>query len=161
MKRLIIMRHGQAASVFGYEDKKRPLTKQGTFDVRSIATQLSEAGVEIDLAIVSSALRTKQSIESFVEEDRYQELPIKYSDSLYLAGFDELLSTIAEYADTVETVLWLGHNPGVSEVATSLSQSFHAFQPADVLIIENELNDWVESLCGQTWKKIRSFSPIS
>ena len=86
---------------------------------------------------------------------------MKFSEGLYLGGFDDILSAVAELDDSVQTVLWVGHNPGVSEVASSLSLKPHGFQPAELLVLENEINDWVEALCSSNWKQIRKFSPIS
>ena len=65
MDRLILLRHGKAeARAASGEDFDRPLTPRGWRDARLIANAVAEAGFAPDRAVVSAAVRTRETWEA-------------------------------------------------------------------------------------------------
>ena len=65
-RRLIVMRHAKAEP-FAPSDHARPLTYRGIASARDVGDHLRDGGLAPDYAIVSSALRTRQTWEALVE----------------------------------------------------------------------------------------------
>ncbi|MBT5944371.1 MAG: histidine phosphatase family protein [Rhodospirillaceae bacterium] len=121
MKRLILLRHGSSEwPESGHEDSDRPLTKVGCAECLQVAHWLNEHDLAPDHALVSSALRTRQSWE--LVHDNLERAPsFDVHDDLYLAAPGTLLARISALSDTVECALVLAHNPGIEELARMLA----------------------------------------
>ena len=77
-----------------------------------------DLGLTPDLVLVSSARRTLQTLQAL---EPWDETPlVETLDSLYLAPAPALLSTLQDVAETVRSVLLVGHNPGIHELAMTL-----------------------------------------
>jgi len=123
MKRLILMRHGDAErQAGGQADFERALTAEGRAESRAVGKALAKAGFTPDLALVSSAERTAQTwkaaAEAFdggarVEKDR----------SLYAATAVQLAQAVREAAPDGDTLMLVGHNPGIHQYAIHLTMS--------------------------------------
>ena len=79
---------------------------------------MESLGLAPDLVLVSTALRTRQTLEAL---EPWAETPlIEPMDSLYLADAGTLMSALQDTAETVRSVLLVGHNPGLHELAMAL-----------------------------------------
>jgi phosphohistidine phosphatase len=119
--RLTILRHGHAIDTApgGGRDFDRPLSPRGHDEALRAGRQIAaEVGLP-DLALVSPALRTRQTAEALGSvglEPRAREYP----DELYLATLPTLLTHLRAAQGTLGHVLLVGHNPGLSELVTAL-----------------------------------------
>lgn len=118
MRQLILLRHAKAAaeSETG-EDFDRPLAKRGREDAPVIGEALAGAGAEPELALVSSARRTRETwglVESWFPDAR-----VEFLDRLYLAEAEALLRAAEESG--AERVIVVAHNPGLHELASRLA----------------------------------------
>ncbi len=64
MRRLILMRHAEAAVETGAGDHARPLTHRGQSEALRAGEALAEVGCP-EFALVSDSRRTRQTFESF------------------------------------------------------------------------------------------------
>ncbi|MEP4378929.1 MAG: histidine phosphatase family protein [Alphaproteobacteria bacterium] len=121
MKRLILLRHGSPEwAENGLDDSQRALTKVGNAECLHVALWLNEHDVAPDHALVSSALRTRQSWE--IVRDNLKRTPTSdMHDELYLATPGTLLAHIGALPVSVETALVIAHNPGIEELARMLA----------------------------------------
>ena len=121
MKRLILLRHGSSEwAENGNEDSNRPLTRTGGAECLQVAHWLNAHDIAPDHALVSSALRTRQSWELL--RDNLQRAPsFDVHDDLYLAAPGTLLAHIGALPNTAETALVIAHNPGLEELARMLA----------------------------------------
>ncbi|MEO1029603.1 MAG: histidine phosphatase family protein [Pseudomonadota bacterium] len=115
MRRLIIMRHAKTERWFeGINDAARALTDRGKEDSVLIAGKLREMRWVPDHALISTARR---AIETWSRmKPVFPETPSTKLDDLYLADVSTLLDVI-ENQFKGETVLLIGHNPGLHELA--------------------------------------------
>jgi phosphohistidine phosphatase len=123
MKRLILMRHGDAErQTAGLADFDRGLTAEGRAESKAIGKALAKAGFVPDLALVSAARRTtetwKASAAAFARKIRVEE-----DRGLYAASAVALARTVREAAPDAGTVILVGHNPGIHQYAIHLAMS--------------------------------------
>jgi phosphohistidine phosphatase len=71
--------------------------------------------------ISSPALRAKETIELVVEQiSKFNLEDLTYEDELYLAGFTQLIEFINTYKDKVQSLMLVGHNPGIENLVNYL-----------------------------------------
>jgi phosphohistidine phosphatase len=94
------------------------LTAEGRHDAGDTARALAAAGLLADLALVSAAVRTRQTFEAL--RPLLPDMRLEARDDLYEASADALWNA-ADGAEA-ETVLLVGHNPSVHALALSLAE---------------------------------------
>lgn len=127
MRRLILLRHGQAERAAESEvDFERALTPGGREDARRMGRWLAERVGSIDLALVSPAVRARQTWEEAAAA--LPETTVEHPPAFYAADPAEMLRR-AEAAEA-DTVAIVAHNPGLHVLALQLLQATAA--PHDV-----------------------------
>ena len=161
MKRLILMRHAKAErhSPDG-DDKSRPLHRKGHSDADKIGGFLQEMGVLPSLIIHSTAERTKETAWTVCAHLAPQPMT-EGLDSLYLATSDSLLQAIRQTEATVETLMVVGHNPGIADLTLSMiggatgdvsTAEIMAFPTAALAIIDLPVDDWSQTRSGELFR---------
>ncbi|GGE43096.1 phosphoglycerate mutase [Agaricicola taiwanensis] len=120
MRRLILFRHAKALSPEGLADRERPLDPIGVRAVPVMARWLADQGFIPDLALVSPALRT---METWALAAPAFDRTIKaHSEAaLYDARVTTILSLVRSVGAEVASLVVVGHNPGLEELAGQLS----------------------------------------
>jgi phosphohistidine phosphatase len=116
--RLLLLRH--AKSDWGdasLADHDRPLAKRGRTAADRMGAHLRAGGPRPDLVLCSSARRTRETCERLGLADVATEV----EDALYGASDDELLARLRTVPEPTGTVLLVGHNPGVQDLAVALA----------------------------------------
>lgn len=121
MKTLLLMRHGKSSwDNPSLADFERPLAQRGIKASRRIGRELASRRWVPTLALVSPALRTQQTWELVAAE--LSEGPAAVSvESLYDATPDELLAELHGAEEEAETLLVIGHNPGLQNLALAIA----------------------------------------
>ena len=100
-------------------DHARPLNARGRGAASAMREVMRDLGLEPDLILVSSARRTLQTLAAL---EPWDEIPIvEAMDGLYLATGAALLATLNSTAETARSVLLIGHNPGLHDLALALA----------------------------------------
>ncbi|MCF3130955.1 SixA phosphatase family protein [Streptomyces olivochromogenes] len=120
MRRLVVLRHAKSAWPEGAADHERPLAPRGLRDAPAAGRALAEADCLPDLALCSTAVRARQTWE-LASEQWGTPPPVRYDRRLYAADAEELLAVLREVPPEVETLLLVGHNPGLEELVLDLS----------------------------------------
>ncbi|MFF3431021.1 SixA phosphatase family protein [Streptomyces sp. NPDC002602] len=120
-RRIVLLRHAKAEWSDG-SDHERPLAERGRHDAPAAGRKLAQTGIAFDLALCSTAARTRETWKLAV-----QELPHRpkttYEERLYEASPGELIALLNETPDNVADLLVIGHNPGMHALADALSGS--------------------------------------
>jgi phosphohistidine phosphatase len=120
MHRLHLLRHAKSNRDEGVEDKERPLAKRGRDASRRIGETLHSGIGPVDLVLCSSSLRTRETAELVLA--KFKPRPkILFEDSIYLADAKTLLRRLTQLDESAGSVLVIGHNPGLHELATALA----------------------------------------
>jgi len=120
-RKLILMRHAKADFPLGVSDHERPLASRGHREAPSAGTWLVENDLIPDYILCSDALRARSTC-AWVLSELGEKGPTPYVDSrIYGAGVSQLCSIINEVPDTVSTLLVIGHQPVLQELAMRLA----------------------------------------
>ena len=152
MKKLLIMRHGEAESLNIHQrDHDRHLSTKGIEQVKSVASQL------IDLSewhpqkiFCSPSQRTRETYESFFEETSFS-AEISYLDQLYLGSWDTILDKIEELEDDLDCVLMIAHNPGLSDLVSNLSGEQVHLSTSDLVLLKSPQKKWLDASLTHDW----------
>ncbi|WP_264713040.1 SixA phosphatase family protein [Limobrevibacterium gyesilva] len=99
-------------------DHARPLNARGRKAAAAMRHAMRDLGLAPDIVLVSSARRTLQTLEAL---EPWEDTPlIEPMDSLYLATAPQMLVVLRRVAETARSVLLVGHNPGLHELAMTL-----------------------------------------
>ena len=116
MRRLVLLRHAKAAREAGGGDRERPLTRRGREDAARAGRYLVEENLVPNLAVVSDAKRTRETLECVMAASQ-RNFRTLIDPALYLAEDFILLSELNKTPDTVQTMLAICHNPGLADFA--------------------------------------------
>lgn len=118
MQRLILIRHAEAErdNPPGGGDFDRSLTDRGRHEATRLGVRLAEAGVTPDVALVSSAVRTRETWEYVAKA--WGAVETRATRDLYNAEAETLLAA-AKAADEA-TVAVVAHNPAAQALAIRL-----------------------------------------
>lgn len=115
------MRHAKA--VKGGEapsDEARQLAPRGRRDAALAGAAMEDAGLKPSLALVSTAVRTRETAEIGLQGFR---LETRFEDALYHASIEGLWDAFS--AADAESVVLVGHNPGMGELTSHLIHQAH------------------------------------
>jgi phosphohistidine phosphatase len=118
-RRLILLRHAKSDWP-DVPDRDRPLAKRGRRDAPRIGRWLHEHGYQPDVVVVSAATRTRQTWD-LVAPELGGSPAVHFEPRAYAASALTLLYLAQELPARYRTALLIAHNPGLSELATSLA----------------------------------------
>ncbi|MEE9453390.1 MAG: histidine phosphatase family protein [Paracoccaceae bacterium] len=156
MKKLILMRHAKSSWSDGdLADVERPLNARGKSGADAVGAWLNRQGVMPDMVISSSASRCQETWQR-VAAKLSQTPEVLHIPALYMAGPDRILDVIRTQAKG-DTVLLLGHNPGIGMLARDLRvdpaphhASFEKYPSGATTILEAPVEDWATLDFGMT-----------
>ncbi|WP_296605608.1 histidine phosphatase family protein [Nocardioides sp.] len=115
---LALLRHAKAEQ-HGPTDFDRPLAERGHQDAAVVGSWLVTEGFEADHALVSAAVRTRETWASLAAAAGW-DLDAEVDRGLYAAGPDTALDLVREVDDDVRRLLVIGHNPTIAVLAQLL-----------------------------------------
>ena len=121
MKTLALFRHAKSDwSDPRLEDFDRPLAPRGIKAAPRMAKEMKKLGLAPDLVLCSEAVRTRQTWDLAAPEiGATPRLVVQRR--LYLAAPGELLEAVREVGPEAETLMLIGHNPGMENLAAVLA----------------------------------------
>ena len=120
MRQLMLLRHAKSSwDDASMPDRDRPLNARGRRSAGVMRQAMRELGLAPDVVLVSTARRTLETLEAL---EPWDDTPlIEPMDSLYLANPMQLAAVLHGVAETVRSVLLIGHNPGLHDLALTLA----------------------------------------
>jgi len=133
---LYLMRHGKAENTS--PDIMRALSDIGKDNVLSTVKLLKDKNIEINRAIYSPAERTKEtallmcnglgvSIDDQTEDER-----------IYNASVSELQAVLSTIDEGLNSVLLVGHNPGLAELVLMLCEESVHLSAGNIAVVYAE-----------------------
>ena len=114
MSRLYLLRHAKSSwKDASLDDHDRPLAPRGKRASKAIGRYLRDRDVTPELVLCSSAKRARQTLERLGPAG----LDARIEPELYGAGANTLLARLREVPDEVASVMLIGHNPGMQQLA--------------------------------------------
>jgi phosphohistidine phosphatase len=120
MRQLLLLRHAKSSwDDAALPDRDRPLNARGRRCAAVMRQALPKLGRAPDVVLVSTSRRTLETLDAL---EPWDDTPlIEPMDSLYLANPMQLLAALHGVAETVRSVMLIAHNPGLHDLALSLS----------------------------------------
>jgi phosphohistidine phosphatase len=118
---IVLFRHAKADWP-QVTDHERPLADRGRQDAAVAGRKLTDSGIAVDLALCSTATRTRETWKLAVHELPHRPKTV-YEERIYDASPGELIALLNEVSDDVRNLVLVGHNPGIEGLAEILSGS--------------------------------------
>ena len=129
MKRLLLMRHAKTENWYqGTDDESRALVPRGRDDARLMSEALAGRRWVPDKVIMSSARRTRETWKAM--SGTLPGIGSCVLEEMYLISPDALLALISTQWQDADTLLVIGHNPGLQELAGRMADN-HAESDAE------------------------------
>jgi phosphohistidine phosphatase len=151
MKTLYVVRHAKSSWDNPLlDDFSRPLSKRGERDAPHMAKRLKEKRVVLDLVLTSPAHRTFATAKQMAEVLGYAESKIKTNPGLYHASDSSMLDILKSTDDKYDTVMVVGHNPGLTDFVNALmNQAINNVPTCGIAACQLNIQSWGEL----TWKQ--------
>jgi phosphohistidine phosphatase len=123
MHTLYLLRHAKSSWADPtLPDPERPLAPRGRRDGKRIAKHLGRLRIQPELVLCSTAERTRETLE-LVRPALGTKRTVNLEAALYAASSDELLERIRIVPEEVASVMLIGHNPGLQDLALVLASA--------------------------------------
>ena len=147
MKRLYLLRHAKSSwDDPTLADHDRPLAPRGRRAAKLIAKHLGRKRISPELVLCSPSRRTRQTLKR-LSPGLGKNADVRIEPELYAASAPLLLEVLHEVPDEIGSVMLIGHNPGMQDLALSLAGTGSEIPTAGLATLE--LNGtWLELAPG-------------
>ena len=124
MKHLWLVRHAKSSwKDPSLGDFHRPLNKRGLSDAPEMGRRLAAGPARPELLVSSPAVRAKTTAEYIAAALEYPAEDIRWEERIYHASTLELIRLLRQMVDDIESAMFFGHNPTMTDAANVLSGS--------------------------------------
>ena len=144
MKTLTLFRHAKSSwKDASLQDRERPLNGRGQRDAPVMAERIKKAGIRPSLILSSPAVRAWTTAKSIAHEIGYPPEFLQQEDRLYHASTQRLLKLIADQDTGFNSLMIVGHNPGLTDFANYLIPDLTDNIPTCGFVsVEIDRDDW-------------------
>lgn len=149
MLTLYLLRHAKSSwDDESKQDFERPLSSRGRKACALIGEYIEEKGIDFDLVLVSTSVRTRETIELIRERAKFR-AEVRYDERIYEATVSQLLDVISQVDSDQKSVLLVGHNPGIEELLALLTGEQQRVTTANFAKIKIKATKWSASLANK------------
>lgn len=153
MHQLILLRHAKAVQPpAGMADFDRPLSASGHRAAGEIGVMMRSTGLTPDMVLASPSLRTRQTLDAAGPWDAPPTIDLL--PALYLAAPEQIMEALRALPETVRSVLVIGHNPSLHDVARALAGGSFGTPELRQLEIDYPTAGLTEFLVTTAWAKL-------
>ena len=154
--KLHILRHAKTEVIGATQkDFDRALLPKGIEQAKRMGIYLNEKLSRKITVYCSTSARTQETAKIVQEKFEFRDLRLK--ENLYLADLQELLDFVWNL-EGKEDVLLIGHNDGISELASYFTDNYIGLQTSGYCCIEFQAHQWKDTSRG-TGRLLDSFRP--
>ena len=119
MRQLLLLRHAKSSwDDKTLPDRDRPLSPRGRRAAVVMRQAMCDLGLAPDMVMLSPSRRTTETLAAL---EPWDDVPlIEPMGALYLATAAQLLEALHGVPETVRSVMLIGHNPGLHDLAVRL-----------------------------------------
>lgn len=119
-RRLFLLRHAKSSwDDPSLADIQRPLAKRGRKAMAAMRAAIFERGFMPEVALVSTAQRTRETFDALLPWPKPPR--VEYLEALYHASPETMLPLLRGFDPGVASVMLVGHNPGLMDLAIRLA----------------------------------------
>jgi len=153
MKTIYLVRHAKSSwKHANLPDYERPLNQRGERDAPFMGELLKKNNIVPDLIVSSSAVRANSTSEILAEKMNYDKGKIQFTKGIYDAATNTLLDIIRAFDSSLNSVMLVGHNPGITMLAGLLAAEYIENMPTcSIAAIQVEVDNWelIDSVEGK------------
>ena len=146
MKTLLILRHAKSSHDDpSLSDHDRPLAKRGKRAAKKIARLMDREGLWPDRILSSTATRAASTIRRVVQasaEPQRNAERVEFHRALYTFEAGEVVDAVRAMGRDEESLMIVGHNPGLENLVRYLSGEHRRFPTAALARIELSIDGW-------------------
>ncbi|GAB4383880.1 MAG: hypothetical protein Kow0075_16000 [Salibacteraceae bacterium] len=143
-KTLLLVRHGKTKDHADFEhDAQRTLTDRGEKNSRDTALIIRGLDVIPEMVRCSTAQRAVQTAKLMMKTWKTSEIDLRLEEDLYLPTAEHLFYQILQSPDEVSRLMFVGHEPSLSQVTRAFVPHFSGkVVTASVSIITFRAEKW-------------------
>jgi phosphohistidine phosphatase len=144
MKTIYIVRHAKSSwDKIDLPDQKRPLMEKGKKRTKKVISYLEDKQIRIDNIISSPAVRAYETAKILAQGLNYPADAIKIDPQLYHAEGEWILEHFRELPNRFDSVMVVGHNPSLTDLANLLLKSpIENLPTSGVVCISFDADNW-------------------
>ena len=144
MKTLLLLRHAKSSwKIADQPDFERPLNGRGERTAPLMGRHLRKQKIEPSLVLCSPAERARQTAALFIEAAKLGG-ELRYDERIYEASALQLLEVVTQADEGADTVLLVGHNPGLEELVLLLTGETRLMPTAALAKIDLAADKWAK-----------------
>jgi phosphohistidine phosphatase len=160
MRTLLILRHAKSSwKDPGQTDHDRPLNKRGRRDAPRVGQLIKDRGLVPDQIHCSSAVRAVTTAEMVALACGFPPDQIQFTSQFYLAPPSTYIHHLRSHADGSDTVMVVGHNPGLESLLHALTGVDEHLPTAALARVALEIADWSELSLNTPARLVEFFRP--
>lgn len=146
MKTLFLVRHAKSSwKHANLTDHDRPLSERGERDAPFMGELLKKHNVIPDVIICSTAARAKQTAELLSGGMGFPKSKIEFEKNIYESTSGMLLDIINSKNGDYNSLMIIGHNPGMTTLSSYLSGEYIDNLPTcSIAAIRFDIDDWAK-----------------
>jgi phosphohistidine phosphatase len=149
MRRVYLLRHAKSSwKDRSLADRDRPLARRGKRAAQAVAGHIEAERIRPDLVLCSPARRSRETLERVMVAFG-ERVETRFEEALYGASEAELRACLHALPPEVGSVMIVGHNPGLEDLALALASEGAdrarleaKFPTAALATIDLPANDW-------------------
>jgi len=142
VKTLLLLRHAKSSwKDDSVKDFDRPLNQRGLKAATQVGKLLRKRKPKPDLVLSSPAERARQTAQLMLESSRIN-VELRYDERIYEAGAARLLEIVSQIEDSADSVMLVGHNPGMEELLKALTGEERHLSTAMLTCVELNVEKW-------------------
>jgi phosphohistidine phosphatase len=144
MKTLYLLRHAKSSwKDPDLQDFDRPLNGRGREAAPLVGRFIRKRKLRLDLVLSSPAARARQTA-ALVKDSAGLAAKLLYDERIYEADAALLLEVVIQTAESVDTLMLVGHNPGMEELLTLLTGEEHRMATAALACVALDVEKWAK-----------------
>lgn len=151
MKHFTLIRHAKSSWDYStLSDHERPLSPRGIKAAPAIGEafyhQLSNRRPMPDYFLTSTAVRAKETAKAILPY--FTNAKLSETSDLYCASEDSIIETASQLDESVNHVVFFGHNPAFHTICSRIDQKFHPikYPTCAVASFELDIEFWGEGI---------------
>jgi phosphohistidine phosphatase len=143
-KTLYLVRHAKSSwKDMSLSDHDRPLNKRGKRSAPDMGQRMARQGHKPELIVSSTAMRAQTTARLIARELEIDDLEIITDRDLYFSGIGGMRSVLEATDDRYQSVMMVGHNPTMTDLMTTLSNTHLYNMPTcAIAIIGFDMASW-------------------
>ncbi len=144
MKTIYLARHAKASMKDpDSNDIHRPLLEKGKKRTKHIIDFLHEKKIKVDYMVCSHALRAKETATIYARALDFPPCDIRIDRLIYQADADALINQVFDLPDNIDSIMIVGHNPGITNLTNQLiSNSIDPLPASGIVSISFDCDRW-------------------